>query len=61
MCLPDCVFELFPCTKAPPARCVKTDSGKAVAVGFRQPSQSVNLRLVQKLFNIFDLPYMCVL
>lgn len=56
-----CVFELFPCTKAPPAQLIKTDSGKAVAVGFRQPSQSGNLCLVQKLFHIFDLPYMCIL
>lgn len=60
MCLPDCVFELFPCTKTPSAQCIKTGSGKVVVVGFRKPSQSVNSCFVQKQFHIFDLPYMCL-
>lgn len=38
----------------PSAQCIKTESGKAAATGFRQPNQSVNSCLVQKLSYLWS-------
>lgn len=39
VCLPDCIFELFPCTKAPSAQCIKMalTVGRLLQLGLGNP------------------------